>query len=61
MSEFKYLECILGESGMYIAECHRKVASEKIVVGVNSSLVNTSSLRLSVRGCCMKWCMAGRQ
>ena len=26
MSEFKYLECVLDESGMDVAECRRKVA-----------------------------------
>ena len=33
VSEFKYLKYILGESGIDVAECHRKEASGRKVAG----------------------------
>ena len=40
VSVFKYLGCVLDEVGTYGAECSRKVASGRRVVGVIRSLVN---------------------
>ena len=34
VSEFKYLGCVLNESGTDVAECHKKVASGKKVADV---------------------------
>ena len=44
VSEFKYLGCVLDESGAGEAECSRKVASGRRVAGAIKSLVNGSSL-----------------
>ena len=38
VSEFKYLECVLDESGIDGAECSRKVESGRKVVGAIRSL-----------------------
>ena len=46
VSEFKYLGCVLDESGKEEAECHMKVASERKVAGAIRSLVNPKSLQL---------------
>ena len=46
VSEFKYLGCVLDESGAYEAECSRKVASGRSLTGVIRSLVNTRNLHL---------------
>ena len=43
--EFKYLRCVLRESGTYEAEFHRKVVSEKRVEGTVRSLVNARDLQ----------------
>ena len=40
VSEFKYYWCVLDESGTDGAECSRKVASGRRVVGAIRSLVN---------------------
>ena len=40
VSEFKYLGCVLNESGTDEAECRRKVASGRHVVGVIRPLMN---------------------
>ena len=40
VSEFKYLGCVLDEADTDAAECSRKVASGRIVVGAIRSLVN---------------------
>ena len=45
VSEFKYLECVLDESGSYGAECSREVASRRRVTGDIRSLVNTRDLQ----------------
>ena len=45
VSEFKYLGCVLDESGTDEAEYSRKVACGKMVVGAIRSLVNTTSLQ----------------
>ena len=45
VSEFKYLGCVLEESGTDEGECSRKVASERIA-GAIRSLVNAMSLQL---------------
>ena len=39
VSAFKYLGCVLEESGTYEAECSRKVASGRRVVGAIRSIV----------------------
>ena len=44
--EFKYLGCVLDESGTDEAECNRKVASGMRVAGTIRSLVNAKSLQL---------------
>ena len=46
VSEFKYLGCVLDESGTDEAECSRKVASGRRVAGAIRSLVNARSLQL---------------
>ena len=46
VSEFKYLGCVLDESGTDEAECSRKVASGRRVAGAIRSLVNARSLKL---------------
>ena len=46
VSEFKYLECILDDSGTDEAEYSRKVASGRRVAGALRSLVNARSLQL---------------
>ena len=46
VSEFKYLGCVLDESGTDGLECNRKVASGRMVVGAIRSLVNASDLQL---------------
>ena len=52
VSEVKYLNCVLNESGADGSGCHRKVTSGKKVAGTISSLVNVRGLQnLSVRGC----------
>ena len=64
VSKFKYLGCVLDESGTDGAECSRKVASERSDVGVIRSLVNTRDLQLQsfMRHClCLFLCMAVRQ
>ena len=40
VSEFKYLGCVLDESGKDEAECSRKMASGRRVAGAINSLVN---------------------
>ena len=44
--EFKYLRCVLDESGTDEAEYSRKAASGMSVSGVNRSLVNGRGLQL---------------
>ena len=46
VSEFKYLRCVLDESGTDGAECSRKVASGRRVAGAIRSLVNARDLQL---------------
>ena len=46
VSEFKYLGCVLEESGTDGAECNRKVTSRKRFVGAIWSLVNSRDLQL---------------
>ena len=44
--EFKYLGCVLGESGTVGTVCHRKVASGRKVGGVIRSQVNARGQQL---------------
>ena len=44
--EFKYLVCVLDESGTDGAECSKKMGSGKRVAGAIRSLVNVRSLQL---------------
>ena len=44
--EFKYLGCVLDESGTDGAKCSRKVASGRRVAGTIRSLVNARNLQL---------------
>ena len=44
--EFKYLRCVLDESGTDGTECSRKVASGRKVAGATKSLVNARDLQL---------------
>ena len=46
VSEFKYLECVLDESGTDEAECSRKVVSLRKVAGAIRSVGHTRSLLL---------------
>ena len=46
VSEFKYLGFVLDELGTNVAECSRKVASERKVAGAIRSLINARDLQL---------------
>ena len=46
VSEFKYLGCVLNESGTEVAEYSRKVASGRRVTDAIRSLVNAKDLQL---------------
>ena len=46
VSEFKYLGCVLNESGIDEAECSKKVVSGRRVAGAVRPLVNGRSLQL---------------
>ena len=46
--KFKYLECVLDESGIYSTEWCKKVVSRRKVVGTIRSLVNARNLQLRV-------------
>ena len=46
MSESKYLEYVLDESGTNGAECNRKLASRRRIAGAIRSLVNARDLQL---------------
>ena len=46
VSEYKYLRCVLDESGTDEAECSRKVVSGRRVAGAIRSLINARSLQL---------------
>ena len=46
ISEFKYLVCVLDESGTDGAECSKRVSSKRRVAGAISSLVNGRDLQL---------------
>ena len=46
VSEFKYLGCLLDESGTYEAACSRKVASVRRVSGAIRFLVNARNVQL---------------
>ena len=46
VSEFKYLRCVLNESGTDEAECSRKMPSWRRVAGAIRSLVNAMNLQL---------------
>ena len=56
-SVFKYLACVLVESGTDEAECSRKVVSERRVAGAIWSLwLMLGVFNLSVLGSCMSHC-----
>ena len=46
VSEFKYLGCVLNESGTYESECSRKVVSGRRVAGAIRTLGNAMDLQL---------------
>ena len=46
VSEFKYLDCVMDESGTDGAECSRKLVSGKRVACAVKSLVNDRDLQL---------------
>ena len=46
VSQFKYMGCVLDESGTDEAECSRKVVSGRRVAGAIRSLVNARNLKL---------------
>ena len=56
VSEFKYLECVLDESGTDEADCRRMVASGRRVAGAIRSVVNSRVCSLSVLVSCMCHC-----
>ena len=45
VSDFKYLKCVLDESGTDVAECRRKLTSGRKVAGAIRSLVNAKGLQ----------------
>ena len=49
VSEFRYLRCVSDESGIDVAECCRKVVSERKVAGDIRSLVNARDLQLKCK------------
>ena len=55
VSEFKYLGCVLDESGTYGAECSGKVASGRKVPVAIRSLVNARSVQKYFMSHC--WCL----
>ena len=57
ISEFKFVEYVLDESGTDGAECCRKVASGREVVFAIRSLVNVESLYLDCVRVCMRVCL----
>ena len=67
LSEFKYLECVLDETGGSDAGCCRKVTSGRKVAGAVRSLMKARVCSLSIRGCymrhcsCLFFCMVGKQ
>ena len=64
VSEFKYLGCVLDESGKDREECSRKVASGSMIADALRSLVNATDLLLEscMRHClCLFLCMAVKQ
>ena len=46
VSEFKYLGCVLDESGTDVVECSRRAASGRREAGAIRSLVNAKDLKL---------------
>ena len=50
ISEFKYLGCVLNESGTDGPECSGKVASGRRVAGAIRSIVNARDLQLECAG-----------
>ena len=46
VSEFKYLGCVLDESGTEGAECHRKAANGRRIAVTIRSLANANNLQL---------------
>ena len=54
VSEFKYLGCVLNESGTDGTDCNRKVVSGRRVAGAIAVLVNARNLELES---CMKHCL----
>ena len=50
VSEFKYLGCVLDETGVDGAECGRKVASGRRVAGAIRSPFNARDLQLECTG-----------
>ena len=56
-SEFRYLECVLDESGTDLAECSRKVTSARRVVGATRSQLMLGICSFSVLESCMKHCL----
>ena len=57
VSEFKYLGCVLDESGTDGAECNRKVVNGRRVAGSIRSLVMLGIWSLSVLELCMRHCL----
>ena len=57
VSEFKYLGCVLDDSGADEAECSRKVASGRKVAGAIRSLVNARNFQLECARVCISYCL----
>ena len=59
VSEFKYFECVLDESGTDEAECNRKVVSGRRVAELLGLRLMLGVCGLSVLGSCMShcWCL----
>ena len=45
-SEFKYLGCVLNESGSDVSECYKKLVWGRKVAGTIKSLFNARGLKL---------------
>ena len=56
VSEFKYVGCVLNESGADDANSHRKVTHGRKVAGEFKSLVNVRGLQLECERCYMRDC-----
>ena len=57
VSKFKYLGCVLDNSGTDGAECSRKMASVRMVAGASRFPVYARDLQLECARSCMRHCL----